>query len=46
MAERAIRSPFWRVGVELSLFVLVLLLVALLMLAIAAVVRTLVPELR
>jgi hypothetical protein len=36
----AIRNPFWRIGVQLPLFLLFLLSLSLLMLAIAALVRT------
>jgi hypothetical protein len=40
VAWTAIRSPFWRIVVQLPLFLLFLLLFGLLMLAIAALVRT------
>jgi hypothetical protein len=46
VAWTTIRNQFWRVGVQLPLFLLFLLIFALLMLAIAALVRTVSSMLR
>jgi hypothetical protein len=46
VAWGAIRNPFWRIGVQLPLFLLFLLSLSLLMLAIAALVRTISLKLR